>query len=620
MDGTHGRNSFAGLSDCLNSLIEWIRGTQLVYFLRAAEEVNQCSPGAEDSKAPVDLVLQGVWIPVTQVLHTRFPAVFTVGIASVFSACYRAVDAFLHALPSLVSLSLSDDASPSPLVATALLGCSVVRGTDPLASALRDRLRSSESVRSVLSQFKADIYASLRQREAMHRVDRLCELDLRATQPSLVQSLSVSAASVAPGRSIAESVYGYTGVSSTENNSGAAPSVKVSRREVDAVFSLSRGAAYHSEAFLCTSSEALLCLRDEVALPPVRLKMMLFAQRVLVRLMMHIALVAGLYGTASGTPSAGLGVSVSGILCGTGCTRAEFEQMRSLYLLSLLGEKETEVGSSSGSPAPGSPVKGAAPAVSAVVPATPDAKASGILTGATPMKGGGPSASQSTLTVDQLVLLVADMLALRRFVAETFLEQCRNALGQSLSEKALTRSVREGILPAMETMTTVLWAAVTQSVVAECKKPLTSIKGIAGKYRMTNKPAPSQASPYVESVLAPLRTLCQGSLEPIIAAITESFGSDTTRWCTEVAELVAAAMQDQVTSLLDTVKSMDSALQRRAKIRTTTGGDGVLTDSDKIAMQLRLDIQAFGEEMKTLKITPSAIASFVSLQSNDLSM
>ncbi len=83
-----------------------------------------------------------------------------------------------------------------------------------------------------------------------------------------------------------------------------------------------------------------------------------------------------------------------------------------------------------------------------------------------------------------------------------------------------------------------------------------------------------------------------------IAVLAQSFGSDGTKWFAEVAKLVAATMQDQVTRLLDTVKSMYSYFQHRARC----------PDSDNIVMQLRLAIQTFGEEIKTLKITSSAVA------------
>lgn len=120
------------------------------------------------------------------------------------------------------------------------------------------------------------------------------------------------------------------------------------------------------------------------------------------------------------------------------------------------------------------------------------------------------------------------------------------------------------------------------------------------------------------------RALFAGYLEPVIASIANSFESDSLRWKSEVVELVTVAMQEQVSSLLETVKQMDSALQRRAKHRTaTTGGTNegaTLTDSDKIALQLRLDIQAFGEEIKSLGISPTSISAYTALQSSELTM
>jgi hypothetical protein len=53
---------------------------------------------------------------------------------------------------------------------------------------------------------------------------------------------------------------------------------------------------------------------------------------------------------------------------------------------------------------------------------------------------------------------------------------------------------------------------------------------------------------------------------------------------------------------METVKQMDSALQRRAKARqsSTAAATAAMSDSEKIALQVSLDVAAFGREVSSL--------------------
>ena len=50
-----------------------------------------------------------------------------------------------------------------------------------------------------------------------------------------------------------------------------------------------------------------------------------------------------------------------------------------------------------------------------------------------------------------------------------------------------------------------VWSETCRLLAIECKENSLGIKGVASKYRMTNKPAPSGPSPYVETIFKPLR-------------------------------------------------------------------------------------------------------------------
>lgn len=50
-----------------------------------------------------------------------------------------------------------------------------------------------------------------------------------------------------------------------------------------------------------------------------------------------------------------------------------------------------------------------------------------------------------------------------------------------------------------------VWGRLSSMICADCKSSLQAVKGVAGKYRLTNKPPPENASPFVVTILNPLR-------------------------------------------------------------------------------------------------------------------
>ena len=70
-------------------------------------------------------------------------------------------------------------------------------------------------------------------------------------------------------------------------------------------------------------------------------------------------------------------------------------------------------------------------------------------------------------------------------------------------------------------------------------------------------------------------------------------------WLFDIIEDITSHFLIQVQSLMETVKQMDSALQRRTKANTKTinSSIGMISDSEKIAMQVDLDVKSFGQEI-----------------------
>ena len=88
-------------------------------------------------------------------------------------------------------------------------------------------------------------------------------------------------------------------------------------------------------------------------------------------------------------------------------------------------------------------------------------------------------------------------------------------------------------------------------------------------------------------------------------------------WQADIVEDVAFAYLQQVQSLVETARQMDSVFMKRSKggaATTTATNKSTLSDSEKIAMQMIFDINAFEQEIMNVGIeNPSTIKSFVTL-------
>jgi hypothetical protein len=89
-------------------------------------------------------------------------------------------------------------------------------------------------------------------------------------------------------------------------------------------------------------------------------------------------------------------------------------------------------------------------------------------------------------------------------------------------------------------------------------------------------------------------------------------------WVAECIEAVTTVYLQQVKELMETAKQMDSALQRRSKLRSTNTAAGgaavadkpVLGDSEKISLQIYLDVLAFGEEVRGFDLQPEELTAY----------
>lgn len=228
--------------------------------------------------------------------------------------------------------------------------------------------------------------------------------------------------------------------------------------------------------------------------------------------------------------------------------------------------------------------------------------------GAAPAAGQGtglPCAWMAALPADELAAVIHDSEA-----AADFLE---GAIGSAFMDLAGTLSpavappgaVAAGVRAAFgEAAAAVraagrgLAAAVTEEVVEKCVAVVRQLKGITATYRMTSKGPPSRHSHYVMGVLQPLRALLDSAG---VRLLPQPLKQEL--FVVAVADSVCNRYASLAEELLVSVRKTENSLKRLKKAKATgddvgaaPGGEAI-SDSDKITLQLHLDVLELGSQL-----------------------
>jgi conserved oligomeric Golgi complex subunit 2 len=137
-----------------------------------------------------------------------------------------------------------------------------------------------------------------------------------------------------------------------------------------------------------------------------------------------------------------------------------------------------------------------------------------------------------------------------------------------------------------------------------CCQPLAAVKGVAATYRMTNRPPPSQASPFVATILRALKDFdgeFRHRTPPQVGV----------RWKIEVVNTVAQRYSMAVEELIATVQRTEVAMQKRKTRKTAAGG---MSDGEKVKLQLLLDFKAFSMSVQEVGIDPGTVEGIEKLR------
>ncbi|EWM27738.1 component of oligomeric golgi complex 2 [Nannochloropsis gaditana] len=164
------------------------------------------------------------------------------------------------------------------------------------------------------------------------------------------------------------------------------------------------------------------------------------------------------------------------------------------------------------------------------------------------------------------------------------------------------------------------WQGITSHVVGQCVVILEAVHGITAQYRMTNKRPPERASPYVKKILGALR-----GFDVEERGKVPSFALEDPGWKVQVLEAVLIKYTEASQELLDSIEQMEDALRKRKQRSIkpmsissenadrndmgTSMAAQALSDSDKIRLQLFLDVAHFSDEIRQVGIYDDPIKS-----------
>ena len=133
---------------------------------------------------------------------------------------------------------------------------------------------------------------------------------------------------------------------------------------------------------------------------------------------------------------------------------------------------------------------------------------------------------------------------------------------------------------------------VIEATTVNATEQFSGLRGVAGLYRMQNKPAPTRASPYVDAALKGVKVLAKDwrgpkdCIDKVLDSCCESFANALS------VEMESLARQER-------------SLKKFAKQDGSASGGGVdaatLSDMDKIQIQLHLDVDTFLKQSKPLR-------------------
>ncbi|PPD79392.1 hypothetical protein GOBAR_DD23690 [Gossypium barbadense] len=211
--------------------------------------------------------------------------------------------------------------------------------------------------------------------------------------------------------------------------------------------------------------------------------------------------------------------------------------------------------------------------------------------------------------------VIHDINCLGKEISGAYLDHVLRVLSSCSTE--VLDLVKQSILhcgKSLDDLLPLVINTIKEALVQKSVEDLRQLKGITATYRMTNKPLPVRHSPYVAGVLRPLKTFLDGEQATkyltndarnslLLGAATDI----TIRYYELAADLVSVARKTE-----SSLQRIRQGAQRRAGASSDVLDHNV-SDTDKICMQLFLDIQEYGRNLAVLGVEAADIDAYRSL-------
>lgn len=224
----------------------------------------------------------------------------------------------------------------------------------------------------------------------------------------------------------------------------------------------------------------------------------------------------------------------------------------------------------------------------------------------------GSSAWGSRASPEQFALARADLDRLLAWTQDTLWPRLQQRL-QSLPSYAMQStgcSFQEG-RNSLIAQAAPLKEAIVDVLVDRCLTVLRQLRGISATYRMTARPLPTRPSHYASGVLQPLRAFLDTDAGKRLQPSTQE----------ELAQGVVANVSQHyasmVSELLDMLQKTEQSLARVRRNKpadAAAAADGSeMSNIQKISLQLSLDTQEYGTQIKKFGLQPSDMDQYQAL-------
>ncbi|KAK1433909.1 hypothetical protein QVD17_10827 [Tagetes erecta] len=230
---------------------------------------------------------------------------------------------------------------------------------------------------------------------------------------------------------------------------------------------------------------------------------------------------------------------------------------------------------------------------------------------------GSSSPSEWTLAddPDDLVYIINDLNNLAAEISGNYIGHVYEILNPCSTEEVLDlvkTSILQGGKLLKELVPSVV-DSIIETLVDKSNEELKQLNGIVAAFRMTKKPPPVRHSHYVSGVLRPLQVFLDG--ERATTYLSEDI---TGKLVQGAAFKITGRYHELAAEIVNTLRKTETSLQRIRKGAQRRAGansdvsDHNVSDTEKVCMQLFLDIQEYGRNLATLGIEAAKIPEYCS--------